>query len=132
KGPKLQSGVSGRKRTTGAYLVGLGVITRIRPQRSVKKTLPLLSTAIPVGAFTRAAVAALPSPPKVDPPPAMMDICPAGVMIRIRLLLVSATYVFKAASIAQPWGPFPRDCQPLAGRASEPPSPMIPPMVMMM
>src|SRR5258708_39254197 len=85
-----------------------------------------------VGALTSGAVAGLPSPPKVDPPPAMMDICPAGVIITIRLLLVSATYVFKAASIAQPWGPFTRDCQPLAGRASEPPPPMIPPMVMMM
>ena len=81
-----------------------GVILRIRlfPKSDTYK-LPAASVSIPVGLLNEAAVPvplALPETPL----PAKVVTTPAGVIIRIRSLPLSATYTFPAASVPNPKG----------------------------
>jgi len=72
---------------------------------SAMKRLPALSTAIPVGLFSRAATAGPPSPLKpVSPVPATVVMVPEGSTRRIRSFRVSAINKFPVLSIARPDG----------------------------
>jgi hypothetical protein len=64
-------------------------------------TLPLLSTATPVG-FLNEAPAPVPSANVFDPLPASVVTTPPDVTLRMRLLLLSATITLPLLSTATP------------------------------
>lgn len=72
------------------------------------KMLPLVSTATPLGALSRADVASPPSPEEPGvPSPATVAITPVpAATLRMRLLARSAMYTLPLASTATPAGLF--------------------------
>ena len=109
----------------------LGVTLRIRlfPESAMNK-LPALSTAMPAGQNREVPVAAPPSPEKeLLPFPAMVEMIPPGVTMRIRLFEVSAIKRLPARSTATPrgWfkeaaaaGPLSPEKPPLSGKPITP------------
>jgi hypothetical protein len=85
------------------------------------KILPAASTFTSLGLFSVAEIAGPPSP-LYEPSalPAMVDIMPDVLIIRIRLLSASAIYMFPEASTAEPFGWF------NVADVAAPPSPLYP------
>src|SRR5437899_1199873 len=86
------------------------------------KRLPALSTKTLVGNQSEAEVAGPPSPVKPPgPPPATVVIAPlVALIMRTRLLRVSAKYRLLAASTASPYGSFTAVCCCASSNGSTP------------